>query len=182
MKKTIAILLVMAVVLGSVFAGIDTTDSTLNLTTTVAEELVGRFFPAGEGVAAPTVASFNNDGGLSEDTFTIASNNLSVQYYYAYKTNLTKAPAVTLTAKPLKHTEVAGVTMAYNVAVAEVGSGYVYGQDKNFSMNFDGLDTDPTSGLRVFSRLFEVSVDESIFTNAPAGKYEGEIVIGISAS
>lgn len=169
MKKTIAILLVLAISLASVFAA---TDATLNLTTTVADQLDSKIVSGSTVPATP--ADFQTTSAQANQVFT--ADTLSADFSYAYMTNKTSAPSVTFTAGALKS---GANVLKYSVAVA--GAATTVDADGT-AIDLGLTDTNVNSGLRVIGKAFTVSIDSADYAAAPAGTYAADIKVEVSAN
>lgn len=170
MKKTIAILLVLAVVMTGVFAA---TDATLNLTTIVTDQLDSKIVSGSTVPANP--AAFQAASAQTDQAFT--ADTLSADFSYAYMTNKTSAPSVTFVAAALKS---GANVLEYSVAVAG-GAAMTVGAD-GAVIDLGLADADVNSGLRVIGKAFTVSIDSGDYAAAPAGNYAADITVNVSAN
>ncbi|MDY4611758.1 MAG: hypothetical protein SPD11_14205 [Sphaerochaetaceae bacterium] len=169
MKKSIAILLVMVVALVSVFAA---ETSTLNLSTAVNDVLVGKIVA---GTIVPSVSAYDGAAAKVDQVFSV--EELSADFVYAYKTNLTKVPAVTFKADALKsgsNVMKYTITAGSPVDVAADGTGV--------TLLTAADDADVNAGLRVIGKTFNVAIASDDFTKAPAGNYTATITIEVKAN
>ena len=167
MKKSIAILLVLVTAFVSAFAA---ETSTLNLSTSVNNVLVGKIV---SGTTVPTVENYDGAGSKTDQTF--SAGTLSADFVYVYKTNLTKAPTVTVTANALKN--------GSNVMKYTFNSTDVTADTTTVELLTSADDADAaTAGLRTIGKTFKVSIAEADFTNAPAGSYAATVSIEVKAN
>jgi hypothetical protein len=167
MKKSIAILLVLVTAFVSAFAA---ETSTLNLSTSVTDVLVGKIVSVTD---VPTVESYDETVAKGDQTF--SASTLSADFVYVYKTNLTKAPTVTVTANALKSGSNV-MKYTFNSTAVTVDATTVALLSATDDPNA------ATAGLRTIGKTFEVSIAEADFTKAPAGLYEATISIEVKAN
>lgn len=171
MKKVISILLVLVAAAGFAFAA---TEATLDLTTTVGNVLESSLV---ESDSALTLATFDNSYVTVSKT--VASTGLNVDLAYAYKTNLTSTPTVTVSAGALK--TAGGLIIPYTITVGSTPT-TVSADSTSVALLGASDDTSPTSGLRVVSKVFSVEVTEAAMTAAAAGSYSATVTFTVAAS
>ncbi|MFA6841261.1 MAG: hypothetical protein WCR05_10820 [Sphaerochaetaceae bacterium] len=171
MKKVISILLVLVAAAGFAFAAIE---ATLDLTTTVGNVLESSLV---EGSSALTLENFNNSQITVSKT--VASTGLDVDLAYAYKTNLTSTPTVTVSADALETT--GGLKIPYTITVGSTPT-EVTADGTSVTLLDSADDASPTSGLRVISKVFNVKVTEAAMTAAAAGSYSATVTFTVAAS
>lgn len=175
MKKIVSILLISVASFGFAFAA---TDATLNLTTTVPNVLESLLV---KGTTAPDLDSFvTSNTAVTQTLGTGTGEYLSANFVYAYKTNLTAAPTVTVKADRLKTSDATPLVLKYSVTPA---GGTAIPVTSDATLIALGMsDSTPTTGLRVIAKGFAVSIADTDFTAAAAGTYTATITFLVAAS
>lgn len=178
MKKTIAILMILAVVLSGVFAA-DTAQVTLSST------IVGKFMFGISQDSVPKYASMPDDSPYtSAIDFNDAFTNPSA-VYFGYITNISygaAVPSVQVTATPFRHADNASLTVGYDISTedengVEIALKTVSNSNENLVLNFSELGK---NGLRQQESKMIFTADAGEVSKATAGSYTATITFEVS--
>ncbi len=106
-----------------------------------------------------------------------SEKELSADFVYAYKTNLTKVPTVTFKANALKS---GANVMKYTITAGSAVDVVTDNTSVPLLSNTD--DPNVNAGLRVIGKTFNVAIAETDFATAPAGTYSGAVTITYTAN